>query len=435
MVICGENYHRIGSLMPPEGQRPKFAQLYIFEPENEIDNRLSNFASRDTKLMPELLTLLLQMLDEHNELVRTFRRVRDQLQEVDAPNLKLRIIGAKSRNRQYDLPQASEIAALIPGDFIPDRDDRDIIGDHVYDGLKRITSLNPKFDALHFPLLFPYGEDGYHPLIKYRPACCPPSMHWIQIPELFLIQHEGNHIEAIAENIYESFDTNYRRPAYLKNRAIVAPRNATVSQINDYTMQRVPGDSKTYYISDSLLQSTDTSSTFDECYPTEFLNTLTFNGVPNHEVTLKKNTPVMLLRNLNPALGLCNGTRIMITVLGDNFIKGNILGGSYDTDEVIIPRIVLNVENSKWPFILKRRQFPVRTCYAMTINKSQGHTLDKVGIYLPEPVFSHGQLYVGVSRVRSATGLRMLIENPAEIPNNYTRNIVFAEAFSDILTG
>ncbi|CAI0382358.1 unnamed protein product, partial [Linum tenue] len=258
---------------------------------------------------------------------------------------------------------------------------------------------------------------------------------WIQIPELFLIQHEGNHIEAIAENIYESFDTNYRRPAYLKNRAIVAPRNATVSQINDYTMQRVPGDSKTYYISDSLLQSTDTSSTFDECYPTEFLNTLTFNGVPNHEVTLKKNTPVMLLRNLNPALGLCNGTRIMITVLGDNFIKGNILGGSYDTDEVIIPRIVLNVENSKWPFILKRRQFPVRTCYAMTINKSQGHTLDKVGIYLPEPVFSHGQLYVGVSRVRSATGLRMLIENPAEIPNNYTRNIVFAEAFSDILTG
>ncbi|CAI0382274.1 unnamed protein product [Linum tenue] len=201
---------------------------------------------------------------------------------------------------------------------------------------------------------------------------------WIQIPELFLIQHEGNHIEAIAENIYESFDTNYRHPAYLKNRAIVAPRNATVSQINDYMMQRVPGDSKTYYSS----------------------------------VTLKKNTPVMLLRNLNPALGLCNGTRIMITVLGDNFIKGNIMGGSYDTDE-----------------------FPVRTCYAMTINKSQGQTLGKVGIYLPELVFSHGQLYVGVSRVRSATGLRMLIENPAEIPNNYTRNIVFAEAFSDILTG
>ncbi|CAL1378784.1 unnamed protein product [Linum trigynum] len=116
------------------------------------------------------------MLDEHNELVRTFRRVWQQLHNSDTPTLKLRIFGAKSRNRQYDLPTSSDIAALIPGDFIPDRDDRDIIVDHIYDGLKRITSLNPKFEALHFPLLFPYGEDGYHPLIKYNPTFYPPSM-------------------------------------------------------------------------------------------------------------------------------------------------------------------------------------------------------------------------------------------------------------------
>ncbi|CAL1402844.1 unnamed protein product [Linum trigynum] len=116
------------------------------------------------------------MLDQNNQLVKTFRRVRQQLQDSTTTNLKLRIFGAKSRNRQYDLPSSTEIAALIPGDFVPDRDDRDIIVDHIYEGLKRITSLNPKFDALHFPLLFPYGEDGYHPLIKYRSAFCPPSM-------------------------------------------------------------------------------------------------------------------------------------------------------------------------------------------------------------------------------------------------------------------
>ncbi|CAL1378783.1 unnamed protein product [Linum trigynum] len=176
MVICGKNYHRIGSLLPPAGEKPKFAQLYIFEPENEINHRLSNFASREAQLLPELLTSLLRMLDEHNELVRTFRRVWQQLHNSDTPTLKLRIFGAKSRNRQYDLPTSSDIAALIPGDFIPDRDDRDIIVDHIYDGLKRITSLNPKFEALHFPLLFPYGEDGYHPLIKYNPTFYPPSM-------------------------------------------------------------------------------------------------------------------------------------------------------------------------------------------------------------------------------------------------------------------
>ncbi|CAL1402188.1 unnamed protein product [Linum trigynum] len=256
---------------------------------------------------------------------------------------------------------------------------------------------------------------------------------WIKIPSLFLIDPGDDTVKSIADDIYDLFPDNHRDPAYLTNRAIVTPTNATVSRINDYMLQRVPGNIKIYYSSDSLQLSTETADSFDESYPTEFLNTLTFNGVPDHELMLKVCTPVMLLRNLNPALGLCNGTRIMITTLGDNFIKGNIMGGSYDADEVIIPRIVLNIENSKWPFILRRRQFPVRLCYAMTINKSQGQTLEKVGIYLPEPVFSHGQLYVGVSRVKSAKGLRILIQNPAEIPYDYTRNIVFTEAFADIM--
>ncbi|CAI0418560.1 unnamed protein product [Linum tenue] len=251
---------------------------------------------------------------------------------------------------------------------------------------------------------------------------------------MFLIPHEGNPTEAIVDDVYDSFVANYGQPAYLSNRAIVTPTNAKVSEINEYMLQLVPGDSKAYYSSDSLLQSTETADAFDQCYPVEFLNTLKFNGVPDHELVLKNNTPVMLLRNLNPALGLCNGTRIMITMLGNDIIKGNIMGGTLDTDEVIVPRIVLNIENPKWPFILKRRQFPVRLCYGMTINKSQGQTLDKVGIYLPEPVFSHAQLYVAVSRVKSARGLRILIDNPEDIPHDHTRNIVFREAFADIMT-
>ncbi|CAI0550431.1 unnamed protein product [Linum tenue] len=197
-------------------------------------------------------------------------------------------------------------------------------------------------------------------------------------------------------------------------------------------LDKLKGCATTYYSSDSLEGDTANKSNLEEEYPTEFLNSLSFNGVPEHEIQLKVSTPVILLLNLNPSIGLCNGTRIMITHLGENVIRGDIIGGSYDNTTVAIPRIVLNVTQHRWPFILKRRQFPIRLCYAMTINKSQGQSLDIVGVYLPKPVFSHGQLYVAVSRVRSADGLHILVDNDGEIPPYYTRNIVYEETFLDV---
>ncbi|KAL7250029.1 hypothetical protein ACSBR1_012096 [Camellia fascicularis] len=67
----------------------------------------------------------------------------------------------------------------------------------------------------------------------------------------------------------------------------------------------------------------------------------------------------------------------------------------------------------------------------MTINKSQGQTLKKVGVYLPNPIFSHGQLYVAISRVTAPSGLKILIVNKINQPSNYTKNVVY----HDILDG
>ena len=68
----------------------------------------------------------------------------------------------------------------------------------------------------------------------------------------------------------------------------------------------------------------------------------------------------------------------------------------------------------------------------MTINKSQGQTLQYVGVYLPEPVFSHGQLYVAISRVTCPSGLKFLICNKRDVPHNMTKNIVYREIFNGI---
>ncbi|CAI0429772.1 unnamed protein product [Linum tenue] len=178
----------------------------------------------------------------------------------------------------------------------------------------------------------------------------------------------------------------------------------------------VPGPIQTYFSSDTLHTDATDAGRIEAEYPTEFLNTLSFNGYPEHQIDLKVFTPIMLLRNLNSAIGLCNGTRLMIVYLGHYVIKGLIMGGTFNGKTVAIPRV----------------QFLVRLCYGMIINKSQGQTLQSVGVYLPKPVFSHGQLYVVVSRVRTAAGLRFLIVNEPNIPSNYTRNIVYHEAFSGL---
>ncbi|CAF5212170.1 unnamed protein product, partial [Rotaria magnacalcarata] len=91
-----------------------------------------------------------------------------------------------------------------------------------------------------------------------------------------------------------------------------------------------------------------------------------------------------------------------------NVLQLEIITGTFSGTVHFIPRISLDTSNDPaLPFNFVRHQFPVRLAYAMTINKSQGQTFDKVGLYLPEPCFSHGQFYTGCSRAMESNGLKI----------------------------
>ncbi|CAN1225238.1 hypothetical protein LINPERPRIM_LOCUS2457 [Linum perenne] len=174
LVLCGENYHYMGSLLPPEGKKPRYSQLYVHDPTFEVQNRVANVSSAEGILKESVVDDLRHMLDEYNVLARSFRQVREALQQPQNQNLRLRITGARVPNgREYALPTGSELAGLIPGDFEPSSEDRDIIVNNCETGLTRITSLNPLFDSLHFPMLFPHGNDGFHTTIRYNPVNVP----------------------------------------------------------------------------------------------------------------------------------------------------------------------------------------------------------------------------------------------------------------------
>ncbi|XP_039690573.1 uncharacterized protein [Medicago truncatula] len=255
---------------------------------------------------------------------------------------------------------------------------------------------------------------------------------WTTIPDQYLIPPMGDPLKQIVDNTYPELKSHLWDEEYFRERAILTPLNETVDEINNYIVQFTDGETKQYRSSDEIDKTTDNISDQELMYPVEFLNSLNINGFPRHCLELKEGMPIMLLRNINPALGMCNGTRLIITHLGERVIEAKIITGSNVGSKVLIPRIVLTSNDSKWPFLLRRRQFPIKVCYAMTINKSQGQSLNYVGLYLPRPVFSHGQLYVAFSRVTSPEGLKILIVERDENYVQYTKNVVYHEVFSGL---
>ncbi|XP_042757711.1 uncharacterized protein LOC122197560 [Lactuca sativa] len=254
----------------------------------------------------------------------------------------------------------------------------------------------------------------------------------IDIPTDLLIVDSVDPIGSLIGFVYPSIVENTKNSIYFQERAILASKNEVVQEINERLLKLFPGDPQEYLSSDSLSYVDFVHDEVDETlYSPDVLNGLRHLGMPIHKLVLKVVVPVMLLRNIDQKCELCNGTRLQVIALGKRVIEAEIISGSNIGNRTFIPRMFLTPSDKRIPFIFQRRQFPLAVCFAMTINKSQGQSLSRVGLFLRQPVFTHGQLYVALSRVKSKARLKILILDKDGKLTNTTSNVVFKEVFGN----
>ena len=249
----------------------------------------------------------------------------------------------------------------------------------------------------------------------------------ITIPPLMIVSS----VEELLGFVYPGLNSGSTLPTqdFFRDRAILAARNGDVNRINHDVLKMLDGEESVLYSADKVVTESGADATVAR-YPVEVLRSLDAPGLPPGKLHVKIGCPLILLVNLAPSRGLCNGTRMVLRRASHWVLEDSIVGGSHDKSITLIPRVSLtpNSDGNDFPFILRRLQFPVQLAFAMSINKSQGQSLKVVGLDLWVPVFTHGQLYVALSRATSGDRIRALLPPDSK---GETSNIVFSKVLLD----
>uniref|UniRef100_A0A1J3EVC3 Helitron helicase-like domain-containing protein n=1 Tax=Noccaea caerulescens TaxID=107243 RepID=A0A1J3EVC3_NOCCA len=151
------------------GQEPRFLQLYIVDTANEVTNRIKNLSQTTSSgpLQESIVKQLIDMLDSNNHLCQIFRKARDRYENNGTEEFTIRLIAQQGKGKQYDLPDTNEVAGLIVGDMSTTTGYKDVILQFQSSHLQEIKDDHPLYMSLQYPVLFPFGEYGYHTEIPY----------------------------------------------------------------------------------------------------------------------------------------------------------------------------------------------------------------------------------------------------------------------------
>ncbi|XP_019195029.1 PREDICTED: uncharacterized protein LOC109188848 [Ipomoea nil] len=167
--------------------------------------------------------------------------------------------------------------------------------------------------------------------------------------------NSGDPIATIVDSTFPMFTNGTCDNTFLEKRAILAPTLDVVNSINEYMSNIHVAESRTYLSCDTVCRTESNNGILADVHTPEFLNGLRVSGIPNHSLTLKVSSPVMLLRNIDHTLGLCNGTRLIVTRLSAHVIEAKLMSGNHIGTRVLIPRLTMTPSDPRLPFKFNRR--------------------------------------------------------------------------------
>ena len=211
------------------------------------------------------------------------------------------------------------------------------------------------------------------------------------------------------------------RLAWVSERSILSTTNAEVEEINRKILGQMQATRRTYLSADTAF-SEDKSTILTEVQP-EVLHSINPAGIPQHELTVCEGALVMLIRNVNVAAGWVNGSKFIVIGMRDWVLTLMSIDEATRGEILQLPRIDFHEMHGPSGFILARRQFPLRLTWATTVHKAQGQSLQIVGCNLSSACFTHGMLYVALSRCSSFAGLRIFLSGG----NLTITNTIYAE--------